>query len=121
MDVAEESDNTNCEVFVEPDGQVTQVSAPGGHIGFKSLLLLTEENVGGQAPIASPCRTHGTSNLTIRLTCKGYTPLLVGSDQKLRRRCFVQALLPWRGAESGSGAHPLVQLCLHDPAVMRLA
>ena len=32
VDVAEESDNTNCEVFVEPDGQVTQVSAPEGHI-----------------------------------------------------------------------------------------
>ena len=30
VDVAEESDNTNCEVFVEPDGQVTQVSAPEG-------------------------------------------------------------------------------------------
>ncbi len=34
VDVAEESDNTNCEVFVEPDGQVTQASAPEGPIGL---------------------------------------------------------------------------------------
>ena len=37
VDVAEESDNTDCEVFVEPDGVVTQVSAPKGHIGLHPI------------------------------------------------------------------------------------